>query len=85
VRPGQAGTLLDGVANPHDVTATIVDLAVHGYLRIGDAGEAGMRAWRLVRLGKTGGLLDYEQILLDGLFMNATDSSRSPWSWPGRH
>ena len=36
VRPGQAGTLLDGVANPCDVTATIVDLAVRGYLRIED-------------------------------------------------
>ncbi len=30
VRPGQAGTLLDGVANPRDVTGTIVDLAVRG-------------------------------------------------------
>ena len=28
LRPGQAGTLLDGVANPRDVTATIADLAV---------------------------------------------------------
>ena len=39
VRPGQAGTLLDGVANPRDVTGTIVDLAVRGYLRIEDARE----------------------------------------------
>ena len=28
--------------------------------------------WSLARLGKTGGLLDYEQILLDGLFMGPT-------------
>src|SRR5206468_3896370 len=34
VRPGQVGTLLDEQANPLDVTATIVDLAVRGYLRI---------------------------------------------------
>jgi uncharacterized membrane protein YgcG len=68
VRPGQAGTLLDGVANPRDVTGTIVDLAVRGYLRIEAAGK---RDWRLVRLEKTGGLLDYEQILLDGLFTEA--------------
>ena len=72
VRPGQAGTLLDGVANPRDVTGTIVDLAVRGYLRIDDAGEATSRDWRLVRLDKTGGLLDYEQILLDGLFKGPT-------------
>ena len=45
VRPGQAGTLLDGVANPRDVTGTIVDLAVRGYLRIEDAGEQTSRDW----------------------------------------
>jgi uncharacterized membrane protein YgcG len=72
VRPGQAGTLLDGVANPRDVTGTIVDLAVRGYLRIEDAGEQTSRDWSLVRLDKTGGLLDYEQILLDGLFKGPT-------------
>jgi uncharacterized membrane protein YgcG len=72
VRPGQAGTLLDGVANPRDVTGTIVDLAVRGYVRIEDAGEQTSRDWSLVRLDKTGGLLDYEQILLDGLFKGPT-------------
>lgn len=106
VRPGQAGTLLDGVANPRDVTGTIVDLAVRGYLRIEDAPpdealpdeatpddapldkaladeatrfEAQLPRlipyWRLVRLTKTGGLLDYEQILLDGLFKDASTAS----------
>lgn len=34
VRPGEMGTLADEVADPHDVTATIVDLAVRGYFRI---------------------------------------------------
>ncbi|NMR20988.1 DUF2207 domain-containing protein [Cellulomonas fimi] len=33
-RPGQLGTLVDERADPHDVTATLVDLAVRGYLRI---------------------------------------------------
>ena len=75
VRPGQAGTLLDGVANPRDATGTIVDLAVRGYLQIEDGltvlGGLAIREkpdWQLGRLGKTGGLLEYEQILLDGLF-----------------
>jgi uncharacterized membrane protein YgcG len=76
VRPGQAGTLIDGVANPRDVTGTIVDLAVRGYLRIEDAPlDQTHRDWWLVRLNKTGGLLDYEQILLDGLFKDATTDS----------
>lgn len=30
IRPGQVGTLMDGRADPVDVTATLVDLAVHG-------------------------------------------------------
>ena len=34
LRPGQIGTLIDEVANPVDVTATIIDLAVRGFLRI---------------------------------------------------
>lgn len=72
LRPGLAGTLLDGVANPQDVTGTIADLAVRGYLRIEETGQATPPDWRLVRLGKTGGLLEYEQILLDGLFQDAT-------------
>ncbi len=74
VRPGQAGTLLDGVANPRDVTGTIVDLAVRGYLRIEDEPSSGRQDWRLVRLTKSGGLLDYEQMLLDGLFSQAGES-----------
>jgi hypothetical protein len=66
LRPGQARTLLDGVASPRAVTGTIVDLAVRGYLRIEDVGEGASPDWQLVRLDKAGGLLDYEQILLDG-------------------
>jgi hypothetical protein len=76
VRPGQAGTLLDGVANPRDVTGTIVDLAVRGYLRIEEVPESPSRDWLLVRLDKAGGLLDYEQILLDGLFEGPADAYR---------
>ena len=64
------------MANPRDVTGTIVDLAVRGYLRIEEATpHQTLRDWRLVRLTKTGGLLDYEQILLDGLFRDATTNS----------
>lgn len=34
VRPGMAGTIIDGSADVRDVTATIVDLAVRGFLHI---------------------------------------------------
>ena len=33
MRPGQLGTLIDEKADPRDVTATLVDLAVRGYLQ----------------------------------------------------
>jgi uncharacterized membrane protein YgcG len=42
LRPGQLGTLVDFVANPLDVTATIVDLAVRGYLVIEETEESGL-------------------------------------------
>jgi hypothetical protein len=56
LRPGQAGTLLDGVAHPRDITATIVDLAVRGYLRIDVVGKEASPDWLLVRLDKAGPL-----------------------------
>ncbi len=41
LRPGQVGTLVDFEANPLDVTATIVDLAVRGYLVIEEVSTSG--------------------------------------------
>ena len=79
-RPGQLGTLVDGTADPRDVTATLIDLAVRGYLRIEqtDAPDAGGEGggWRLVRLDgpdtQTGqddeALLAYERLLLQEVF-----------------
>jgi len=74
IRPGQVGTLVDEAANPLDVTATIVDLAVRGYLRIEEIPKRGLFGkpdWRLMRLKDTDGLLPYEGLLLDGLFRDA--------------
>ena len=36
VTPGVAGTVVDGVADPHDVSATILDLAVRGWFTIAE-------------------------------------------------
>ncbi|HEX6230684.1 MAG TPA: DUF2207 domain-containing protein, partial [Actinomycetota bacterium] len=72
VRPGQVGTLIDEQANTLDVTATIVDLAVRGYLVIEEIEKKwflGKPDWRLMRLPKgTDDLLGYERALLEGLF-----------------
>lgn len=75
VRPGQVGTLIDEVANPLDVTATIIDLAVRGYLRIEEVPGEGWRAkpdWELVELKPAEGLLPYESQLLGALFRDGS-------------
>jgi hypothetical protein len=72
LRPGLLGTLIDEQANVLDVTATIVDLAVRGYLRIDEIPDQGLfssRDWELVQLkGGDTELLDYEQKLFAALF-----------------
>ncbi|CAA9211643.1 MAG: hypothetical protein AVDCRST_MAG10-144 [uncultured Acidimicrobiales bacterium] len=71
LRPGQVGTLVDEAANTLDVTATIVDLAVRGYLRIDEIpkkGFFGKPDWDLTKLKEGGDLRPYERELLDGLF-----------------
>jgi uncharacterized membrane protein YgcG len=75
-RPGQLGTLVDETANTLDVTATIVDLAVRGYLRIDEIpkkGWFGKPDWTLTQLKDSDdALLRYEQLLLDGIFRDGS-------------
>jgi uncharacterized protein (TIGR04222 family) len=74
LRPGQVGTLVDEAATTLDVTATIVDLAVRGYLRIDEIekkGWFGKPDWTLTKLKAGDGLRPYERSLLDGLFDKA--------------
>jgi uncharacterized membrane protein len=78
IRPGEVGTLLDERANPIDVSASIVDLAVRGYLRIEELERTGVLSrrpdYRLVRLREPGSeLRDYERVLLEGLFRDGAE------------
>lgn len=71
IRPGQVGTLIDEVANPLDVSATIVDLAVRGYLKIEEIpkhGLFGKADWTFTSLRGPEGTLAYERALLEGLW-----------------
>ncbi|MET7459278.1 DUF2207 domain-containing protein [Nonomuraea sp. NPDC005501] len=72
VRPGQIGTLVDEQADVVDVTATIVDLAVRGFLRIDEQPRETYDApdWMLVRVpsGHPAALLPYERALYDAIF-----------------
>lgn len=80
VRPGQIGTLIDEQADVIDVTATIVDLAVRGYLLIEEEDRAvtGRLDWTLRRLDRpVVDLLPYERILLDALLTAPDGSGRA--------
>jgi hypothetical protein len=70
IRPGQLGVLRDEIAHTRDISATIVDLAVRGYLRIEEISDddGDVDDYRFVRLAKDGGLLPYEDRLLRDLF-----------------
>ncbi len=76
LRPGQVGTLIDETANTLDVTATIVDLAVRGYLRIDEIpkeGWFGKKDWNLVELKEANGLRNYERSLLAAIFRGRSE------------
>ena len=52
LRPAQVGVLIDETADPLDVTASIVDLAVRGYLTIEEIPDKGLFSkadWKLTR------------------------------------
>jgi len=71
--PAEVGTVLDERADLADVTATILDLAVRGYLRIEEVESTGFlflrdRDWRLVKLREGTELRPHEGILFDRLF-----------------
>ena len=70
LRPAQLGLILDEAADTKDVTATMVDLAVRGFITITDIPEMfGRHDWLLTRKqSDTSSLLPYEQTLLNGLF-----------------
>ena len=77
VQPGMLGTIIDEDAGIVDVTATLVDLAVRGYLVLEEVpGEhAWSRAdWQLTRTSPPAGaaaLNPYEQTLVDSVFAGA--------------
>jgi hypothetical protein len=83
VTPAEAGTLIDNSADLRDITATLVDLAVRGHLRIEEREEEkffglfGSRVYELRRLQPPAGapapapapeLAPHEQRVLHGIF-----------------
>ncbi|MDO5068371.1 MAG: DUF2207 domain-containing protein [Propionibacteriaceae bacterium] len=70
MRPGLVGTVADERVDPVDVTATLLDLAVRGHLRITELQhpQHGMVDWSFTRCANPDDeLLDFEQRLLDAV------------------
>jgi uncharacterized membrane protein YgcG len=71
LRPAQLGLILDESADKKDVTATIVDLAVRGYMTITErkGGLFQNKDWTLESTGKAPNDLQlYERVIWNGLF-----------------
>lgn len=68
-RPGEIGVLTDSTADNVDITATIIDLAVRGHLRI-EQQQQGDEDWTFVQLQGRDQTNGYEQNVLSELFQN---------------
>jgi uncharacterized membrane protein YgcG len=71
--PAEVGAVLDESVDLVDVSATLLDLAVRGYLRIEEVEGAGFlflrdRDWRLVKLRDAAELRPHESLLFERLF-----------------
>lgn len=82
LRPAQVGLILDEQADTKDVTATVIDLAVRGYLKIDEKEKSwifGKTDWHLTRLKEADdNLLPFEKEVLGGLFASgATEADLS--------
>jgi len=71
MRPAELGLILDETADPKDVTATVVDLAVRGFMTIAEM--PGQKDWTFTWKGQDSRvLMPYEQTILGGLFAGRT-------------
>src|SRR5882672_9883320 len=75
VSPAECGTLLDNSADMRDITATLVDLAVRGYMRIEEQQNpklfglfGGGTSYTFHRLKTADGLTPHERVVFDGIF-----------------
>ncbi len=77
--PGEVGTLVDTQASMRDITATLVDLAVHGYLTIEERAKPHLMGLYSEKeyvfhankkMGELGGLKPHEMIFFAALFDN---------------
>jgi uncharacterized membrane protein YgcG len=79
ISPAEAGTLLDDTIHPRDITSTIVDLAVRGFLKIEEKMDKGLvfnhKDYVLHLLQKRQdwrGIAPHERVMLENIFVGDT-------------
>src|ERR1022692_4108294 len=85
ISPAECGTLLDDRIHPRDITSTIVDLAVRGFLKIEETDDKGVLFHHkdyifhlLQRRQDWRGLAPHELVMLENIFVgDATDTRLS--------
>ena len=73
--PAEAGTLLDDTPHPRDITCTLVDLAVRGYVKIEEVDDKGLvfhhqdYIFHLLKpRDQWAGLVPHERVMLENVF-----------------
>ena len=81
ISPAEAGTLLDDQIHPRDITSTIIDLAVRGYIKIEETAEKILifthkdYVFHLIKPREQWGadLVPHERVMLENVFAGGTD------------
>jgi uncharacterized membrane protein YgcG len=83
ISPAEAGTLLDDRIHPRDITSTIVDLAVRGFLKIEETDEKGLLfhhkdyIFHLLQKSRDWhGLAPHESVMLTNIFVGDDSTTR---------
>jgi hypothetical protein len=83
VTPAEAGTLLDDRIHPRDITSTIVDLAVRGFLKIEETDEKGLLFHNkdyifhlLQKRPDWRGLAPHERVMMENIFVGDVPETR---------
>ncbi len=81
--PAEAGTLLDDTIHPRDITCTLVDLAVRGFIKIEEVNEPGLLFHHkdyvlhlLIPRRDWTGLAPHERVMLENIFVGDVPSTR---------
>jgi uncharacterized membrane protein len=85
ISPAEAGTLLDDAIHPRDITSTMVDLAVRGYIKIEETAEKVLLftqrdyVFHLLKPREQWGaeLAPHERVMLENVFAGAADTRLS--------